>query len=63
MERAKYKKNLEASIKILAYALFVDEGLAAVERMYPQYKNFVLGHKGKSLTEVKNELLHSQVAS
>ena len=63
MDSAKYKKKQEATEKLLAYVLFMDEGMDAVERMYPQYKSFVLSHKGKSVTEVKNELLHSQVVS
>jgi hypothetical protein len=54
----KYKKNQEAMNMILAYSLFVDAGIEAVERMYPQYKAFVLNNKGKTPSQVKNELLH-----
>jgi hypothetical protein len=59
---AKYKSKQEAMTKVLAYSLFVEKGETAVERMYPQYLSFVLSNKGKSITQVKNELLHSAVA-
>lgn len=48
--------------KMAAYVLFLEEGKSAVERMYPQHVDFVLSQKGKSQTEVKKELLHSQAA-
>ena len=53
------RKKQELGRMILAYSLFLEEGMDAVERMYPEYKSFVLSHKGKSVTDVKNELLHS----
>jgi hypothetical protein len=59
---AKYKSKQEAMTKVLAYSLFVEKGIAAVERMYSQYISFVLSNKGKSTTQIKNELLHSAVA-
>ena len=40
-----------------AFVLFLEEGIGAVERLYPQYKSFVLSNKGKSQTDVKKELL------
>jgi len=45
-----------------AFSLFLDEGMKAVERMYPQHVSFVKNHKGKSQAEVKKELLQQQAA-
>ncbi len=58
----KYKKDQDTMNMILAYALFVDAGIEAVERMYPQYKAFVLNNKGKTSSQVKNELLQASIA-
>ena len=55
----KYKKKQEAMMMVSAYVLFIDKGIEAVERMYPQYASFVLGNQGKSKTQVKNELLQT----
>ncbi len=60
-EAEKYKKKQEAMMMVSAFALFIEKGIEAVERMYPQYTSFVLSNKGKSKTQVKNEVLHSQV--
>jgi len=62
MNSANYKAKQDAMDKLLAYALFIDEGMRAVENMYPQYKTFVLSQQGKSVTEVKHELLLDRVA-
>ncbi len=56
----KYKKKQEAMMMVSAFALFIDKGIEAVERMYPQYADFVLSNQGKSKTQVKNELLQTQ---
>jgi hypothetical protein len=53
----KYMKSQPFADMILAYKIFMDSGIEAVQRVYPQYKNFVLTHKGKSVTQVKQELL------
>lgn len=53
------KKFLE---QMAAFALFLDEGMDAVKRMYPQHVSFVQSHKGKSQAEVKKELLHPKAA-
>lgn len=45
-----------------AFSLFLDEGMAAVERMYPQHVEFVRRHVGKTRSEVKRELLQKQAA-
>jgi hypothetical protein len=57
----KYMKYQANADMILAYKTFVDYGIEAVERTYPQYKAFVLNHKGKTTTQVKHELLHEPV--
>ena len=43
--------------KLAAYVLFLERGVSAVDRMYPQYRSFVLSNQGKTRTQVKNELL------
>lgn len=55
----KYKQKQEAMMMVSAFVLFIEKGIEAVERMYPQYSSFVLSNKGKSTTQVKNELLQS----
>ena len=47
---------------ILAYKTYVDDGIDAVQRAYPHYKTFVLDNKGKTVTQVKQELLHKSIA-
>lgn len=54
----KHMKNQSFADMILAYKTFMDSGIEAVQRMYPQYKSFVLAHKGKSVTQVKQELFN-----
>ena len=58
----KYMKNQATADMILAYSTFVDYGIDAVQRTYPQYEAFVLKNKGRSITEVKNELLLAPAA-
>ena len=48
--------------KLAAFMLFLEEGMEAVQRMYPQHVAFVRSHKDKSSSEVKRELLQSQAA-
>ncbi len=62
MNNGKYRSKQDAMDMLLAYAIFIDEGMRAVENMYPQYKAFVLTHQGKTVTEVKHELLLDKVA-
>ncbi len=53
-----YRKNQAISEMLLAFALFSEKGIEAVEKMYPKQKEFVLENKHKSITEVKHQLLH-----
>ncbi len=46
-----------------AFVLFKEEGIKAVERMYPQYQSFVLSNQDKTQTEIKRELLPGQLAN
>ena len=48
--------------KMAAFSLYLDEGMAAVERMYPQHIAFVQHHLDKTMAEVKKEVLHAQAA-
>jgi hypothetical protein len=57
----KYMKNQAISDMILAYKTFIDYGIEAVQRAYPQYKAFVLSNKDKTLTQVKHELEQASV--
>jgi hypothetical protein len=59
----KYMKSQAVADMILAYKTFVDDGIDAVQRAYPQYKTFVLENKGKTVTQVKHELLNRSVTS
>ncbi|MCW3461822.1 hypothetical protein [Chitinophaga nivalis] len=54
-------KNAEKNRKqindmLLVFSLFLDEGIIAVERIFPEYKQFILAHKDKSLSLLKKEL-------
>jgi hypothetical protein len=57
----KYMKSQAVADMILAYKTFIDSGIDAVQRTYPQYKSFVLNNKGKTITQLKQELLHEPV--
>ena len=59
----KYMKSQAVADMILAYKTFVDDGIDAVQRAYPQYKTFVLDNQGKTVTQVKQELLHKSITS
>ncbi len=52
-----YRNKRESMEMLSAFVLFLEEGIGAVERVYPQYKAFVLSNKNKSQTDVKKELL------
>ena len=53
-----YRKKLIISEMLLAFVLFTEKGIEAVEKMYPNQVEFVLENKDKSITEVKHQLLH-----
>ncbi|MCW3461821.1 hypothetical protein [Chitinophaga nivalis] len=55
---AEYRKKAIINEMILAFVLFKDEGIKAVERMYPQHVLFVLENKNKATSTVQDELLH-----
>ena len=48
--------------RMAAFTLYLEKGMEAVKRMYPQHISFVKSRKGKSQAEVKKELLHAQTA-
>jgi len=63
MDNAAAYRNKKIVMEMMAaFSLFLDEGMKAVERMYPQHVSFVKNHKGKSQAEVKKELLQQQAA-
>jgi hypothetical protein len=59
---APYRNKAVVMEMMAAFALYVDEGMAAVKRMYPQHVEFVHHHVGKTITEVKRELLEKEAA-
>ena len=59
---AAYRQKKGALEKLAAFSLFLEEGMEAVKRMYPEYVAFVESQIGKSEQEVKRELLHPQAA-
>ena len=59
---AAYRQKKGSLEQLAAFSLFLEEGMDAVKRMYPEYVTFVESHIGKSEKEVKNELLHPQAA-
>lgn len=60
MDNIEQYRSKKIVIEMLsAFVLFKEEGLTAVERMYPQHKYFVLENEGKSRSEVKQELLYA----
>jgi len=48
--------------RMAAFVLYLEEGMAAVKRMYPGHVAFVKARKGKSQADVKKELMHVQTA-
>ena len=59
---AAYRSKKRSLEQLAAFSLFLEEGMDAVKRMYPQHIAFVESHLGKSQAEVKKELLHTQAA-
>ena len=53
-----YRKKQVINEMILAFLLYVEEGIKAVENLYPQHKKFVLDNKSKSVKDIKHELTH-----
>jgi hypothetical protein len=63
MNNAAPYRNKKVFMEMLAaFVLYKEEGMSAVERMYPEHVSFVLSHKNKSQAEVKKELLNRQAA-
>jgi hypothetical protein len=63
MRRAAAYRNKAVIMEMMAaFTLYKDEGMPAVKRMYPQHAAFVHEHAGKTITEVKRELLEKQAA-
>lgn len=56
-DSAAHTDKREKMDRLAAYVLFLEGGISAVDRMYPQYRSFVLSNQGKTRTQVKNELL------
>jgi hypothetical protein len=61
-DAAAYRNKKVVMEMMAAFSLYLDEGMQAVERMYPQHVSFVRDHIGKSQADVKKELLHHQAA-
>lgn len=59
---ASYRNKAVIMEMMAAFSLYLDEGMAAVERMYPQHVDFVRRHSDKTKAEIKRELLHKQAA-
>jgi hypothetical protein len=57
-----YKNKKLLMERMAAFTLYLEKGLEAVKRMYPQHLSFVKNRKGKSQSEVKKELLQAQTA-
>lgn len=53
-----YRKKIIISEMLLAFVLFSERGIEAVEKMYPNQRDFVLENRHKTITEVKHQLLH-----
>lgn len=52
-----YRRKIMISEMLLAFVLFNEKGIEAVEKMYPHQKKFVEQNKHRSITEVKHLLL------
>jgi hypothetical protein len=57
-----YRNKKLSMERMAAFVLYLEEGMAAVKRMYPVHVAFVKERKGKSQAEVKKELMHAQTA-
>ena len=61
MNNASAYRNKKVYLEMMAaFVLYLEKGIQAVERLYPQHVDFVRSHQGMSQSEVKKELLHSQ---
>jgi len=56
---ALYRNKGVVMEKMAAFSVYLDEGMTAVERMYPQHIGFVRDHEGKTMAQVKKELLQA----
>ncbi len=54
-----YKKMQPFMEQLQAFVLFRNEGMTAVERMFPQHKSFVEANKDKHYQEVKQDLMNA----
>ncbi|NSL90384.1 hypothetical protein ECE50_026415 [Chitinophaga sp. Mgbs1] len=61
-EITEINKSIERNSKMLAFGLYLDEGMKAVERVFPEYKHFVLENKNNSFGEVKRKLFTFNLA-
>jgi hypothetical protein len=59
---APYRNKKVVMEMMAAFSLYLDEGMAAVKRMYPQHVSFVRSNMGKTQSQVKKELLHQRAA-
>jgi hypothetical protein len=57
-----YRNKKLSMERMAAFVLYLEEGMAAVKRMYPGHVAFVKARKGKSQADVKKELMHVQTA-
>jgi len=57
MQPSEYNKKRFLMEQLQAFNLFRKEGMKAVERMFPEHKNFVEANKSRSYNEVKQELM------
>ena len=63
MNKAASYKHKEVVMEMMAaFSLYLDEGMAAVKRMYPQHVDFVRQNSGKTITQVKREFLYTKAA-
>ncbi len=62
MGNGAYRSKKIVMEMMAAFSLYLDEGMRAVQKMYPQHVSFVRQHKDKSQAEVKKELLNHHAA-
>ncbi|WP_160713619.1 hypothetical protein [Chitinophaga solisilvae] len=54
-----YQQRIIKNDMLLAFSLYLDGGFRAVERIFPEYTQFVSENKDKSLSAVKKLLFSS----
>jgi hypothetical protein len=54
--------TFEASRMLNAFVLFKEEGVNAMLETFPEYKDFVVGHKEWSVRQVKDVLFPSDIS-